>query len=236
MEIYKNTYIVTSRPKLVINNIINAWKMRLLYLRYTTSEGFVYRFTTDVFVLQTVEYTHTSLRRYLPRSLCITNVYIYIYTWDNCGPAEYRVLSVYYIGPKTRWCLEPRGLSVSRHSRRWPRPRTTAIPTGIHIQCIYLCVYIYIYAYKYYNTYRLGVVIRPRIQSKRHCARRGLSHLNSDKPFWTRRYYTVRRRPRAGSITAGTLIIYPRALAPTYRWADHRRQDLACQCSKAFES
>lgn len=90
---------------------------------------------------------------------------------------------------------------------------TATIPAGFR-------VHIYIYMYIIF-----GVVMQPGIQSKRHCTR-GLSHLNSDKPFWTRRYYTVQENP--GSITAAppTLIIYPGPCRP--RWADqHRhRQDL----------
>jgi len=60
----------------------------------------------------------------------------------------------------------------------------------------------------------LGVVIRPGIQSKRHC-NRGLSHLNSDKPFWTRRYYTVQEdRPGPLRAVPRSLIIYPRSDRP----------------------
>lgn len=60
-----------------------------------------------------------------------------------------------------------------------------------------------IYIYIYIST-RISIIIRTDSESCHTarnsiktplCPARGLSHLNSDKPFWTRRYYTVRRRP-----------------------------------------
>lgn len=74
------------------------------------------------------------------------------------------------------------------------------------------------------------------IQSKRHRDGRGVGgHLNSDKPFWTRRYYTG--RPSRGPFTPRrTIIIYPCAPRPTlYLYIDELTGD-TCRCQPVFPS
>lgn len=116
---------------------------------------------------------------------------------------------------ETRWCLEPRGLSVSRGVLAGKSHDT--IPTGINIYIYIRIIFTRAYIledWSYHTT-------RARVEFNQNAIVFGsASHLNSDKPFWTRRYYTAVQEDAVR--VRRTLIIYPSNLS-VHRWAasDH---------------
>lgn len=117
-------------------------------------------------------------------------------------------------------------LDLSCHGT-WMRPPRLLQSQRGSARIIYICVY---YTWSCHAT---------RNSIKTPLYPRGLSHLNSDKPFWTRRYYTVQENP--GSITAvpPSLIIYPgprRDLDELTSTAPATAKTCRCHRSKASES
>jgi hypothetical protein len=75
-------------------------------------------------------------------------------------------------------------------------------PSGV------LCIHVYIFILY------LELSYNPQNSIKTPLYPRGLNHLNSDKPFWTRRYYAVQENPGSIAAVPPTLIIYPGPCRP----------------------